>query len=61
MEFAKKKYKISFLGGPTTPTYSMFHFSSLKFFLAFLYVSHAKNECKSQNTMKHRFSLLYND
>ena len=23
MEFAKKKYKISFLGGPTTPTYSI--------------------------------------
>ena len=22
MEFAKKRYKISFLGGPTTPTYS---------------------------------------
>ena len=22
MEFAKKKFKISFLGGPTTPTYS---------------------------------------
>jgi hypothetical protein len=22
MEFAEKRYKISFLGGPTTPTYS---------------------------------------
>ena len=22
MEFAKKKYEISFVGGPTTPTYS---------------------------------------
>ena len=22
MEFVKKKYEISFLGGPTTPTYS---------------------------------------
>ena len=26
MEFAKKKYKISFLGGPTTPTYSIYIF-----------------------------------
>ena len=25
-EFAKKKYEISFLGGPTTPTYSKFSF-----------------------------------
>ena len=24
MEFAKKKYKIVFLGGPTTPTYSIY-------------------------------------
>ena len=23
MEFAKKKYEIKFLGGPTTPTYSL--------------------------------------
>ena len=26
MEFAKKKYKISFVGGPTTPTYSIYYF-----------------------------------
>ena len=30
MEFAKKKYKVSFLGGPTTTTYSnLFTFLAL--------------------------------
>ena len=33
MEFATKKYKISFLGGPTTPTYS----SSAKAFFYYIY------------------------
>ena len=34
MEFEEKKYKISFLGGPTTPTYSICFSSTLSLIVA---------------------------